>query len=205
MAFSDFKTLQILKKETGLSYQVQSLFPAPIQGLKPSEHLLFDLQEAKTYGLFSEKAKSEMLITPLLKEVRRKNSKYISFLSGVGFETNVEKLNGICDYIFSYVPRALEVTAPIFCIVEAKNRTVEEGFAQCAAEMYAAYLFNEQNNEKQNIIYGAVTNAYEWTFLKFENNLILIDEDRYALQNLEILLGIFQIIIDTYKPMKFNS
>ena len=199
MAYSDFKTLQILKKETGLSYQLQSLFPAPIQGLQASEHLLFDLQEAKTYSLLSEKAKSEMLITPLLKEVRRKNSKEISFLSGVSLDTNIEKLNGICDYIFSYVPRALELTAPIFCIVEAKNRTVEEGFAQCAAEMYASYLFNEQNNERQNIIYGAVTNAYEWAFLKFENNLILIDEDRYALQNLEILLGIFQLIIDTYK------
>ncbi len=199
MAYSDFKTLQMLKKEIGLSYQLQSLFPTPIQGLQPSEHLLFDLQEAKTYGLLSEKAKSEMLITPLLKEVRRKNSQSISFLSGVSLDTNIEKLNGICDYIFSYAPRVLELTAPIFCIVEAKNRTVEEGFAQCAAEMYASYIFNEQNNEKQAIIYGAVTNAYEWAFLKYENNLIFIDEDRYALQNVEILLGVFQLIIDTYK------
>jgi hypothetical protein len=52
MAYLDFKTLQMLKKETGLSYQLQSLFPAPIQGLQASEHLLFDLQEAKTYGFF---------------------------------------------------------------------------------------------------------------------------------------------------------
>jgi hypothetical protein len=199
MAYSDFKTLQMLKKEIGLSYQLQSLFPPPVQGLQPSEHLLFDLQEAKTYGLLSEKAKSEMLITPLLKEVRRKNSQSISFFSGVSLDTNIEKLNGICDYIFSYAPRVLELTTPIFCIVEAKNRTIEEGFAQCAAEMYASYVFNEQNNEKQAIIYGAVTNAYEWAFLKYENNLIFIDEDRYALQNVEILLGVFQLIIDTYK------
>lgn len=199
MAYSDFKTLQVFKKEIGISYKLQKLFPPVIQGFQPSEHLLFDLQEAKTYGLLSEKAKSEMLITPLLKEVRRKNSTQVSFLSGVNLETNIEKLNGFCDYIFSYVPRALELTSPIFCIVEAKNRTLEEGFAQCAAEMYASYLFNEQNNERQAIIYGAVTNAYEWVFLKFENNLILIDEDRYALQNVEILLGVFQLIIDTYK------
>jgi hypothetical protein len=199
MAYSDFKTLQMLKKEIGLSYQLQSLFPPPVQGLQPSEHLLFDLQEAKTYGLLSEKAKSEMLITPLLKEVRRKNSQSISFFSGVSLDTNIEKLNGICDYIFSYAPRVLELTTPIFCIVEAKNRTLEESFAQCAAEMYASYVFNEQNNEKQAIIYGAVTNAYEWAFLKYENNLIFIDEDRYALQNVEILLGVFQLIIDTYK------
>lgn len=199
MAYPDFKTLQSLKKEIGLSYQLQALFPRTIRGLQASEHLLFDLQEAKSYGLLSEKAKSEMLITPLLKEVRRKNSKYISFLSGVSMESPIEKLNGICDYIFSYVPIALELTAPIFCVVEAKNRTVEEGFAQCAAEMYAAYLFNEQNNEPQNVIYGAVTNAYEWVFLKFENNLILIDEERYTLQNLETLLGVFQFMIDSYQ------
>jgi len=198
MAYLDFKILQSLKKEIGLSYQLQSLFPYPIQTLQASEHLLFDLQEAKTYGLLSEKAKSEMLITPLLKEVRRKNSTKISFLSGVSLESPIEKLNGVCDYIFSAVPRALELTVPIFCLVEAKNRTVEEGFAQCAAEMYAAYLFNEQNKETQKVIYGAVTNAYEWVFLKFENNLILIDEDRYALQNVELLLGVFQYIIDCY-------
>jgi hypothetical protein len=74
---------------------------------------------------------------------------------------------------------------------------LEEGFAQCAAEMLGARLFNEQNQQILQTIYGTVTNGYEWCFLKLENNLVTVDEDRYALQQVEQLLGIFQLIINS--------
>jgi hypothetical protein len=45
--------------------------------------------------------------------------------------------------------------------METQNKTVEEGYAQCAAEMYAANVFNEQMDEPQKTIYGAVTNGYD--------------------------------------------
>ena len=67
--------------------------------------------------------------------------------------------------------------------------------AQCAAEMYASSLFNEQMGEPQTPIYGAVTNGFDWVFLKYENSRILIDMNRYYLGNLPQLLGVLDYII----------
>ncbi len=198
MNYSSITTLQKFKQAFGIGYDLTTLFKRPLQQVMPSGHLIFDLEEAKTYGLLSEKAKSEMIITPLLKEVRRNNTDRVNFLSGVALEISKPQLGGICDYVFSYVPKALELQAPIFCIVEAKNRTLEEGMGQCAAEMYASVVFNEEHGETFPYVYGAVTNAYDWVFLKLADNRLFIDQDRYGILNLPELLGVFQTIIDSY-------
>jgi hypothetical protein len=161
-----------------------------------SERLLEDLEEAKQMPLYTEKAKSELLITPILKELKRKN-KSIAIFSG--FSLNIEKepeLSGNPDFILSIKPNLVEIEAPIFCLMESKNKAPDEGFAQCAAEMYAAQLFNQENNEPFEVIYGAVTNAYEWVFLKLENKVIYIDTERYYLNDLPKLLGVLQWIIE---------
>jgi hypothetical protein len=64
--------------------------------------------------------------------------------------------------------------------------------------MYAARLFNEQKNEPYRIIYGAVTDGYEWVFLKLEENTLFIDKERYYLRNLSELLGVLKTIMDFY-------
>lgn len=84
-------------------------------------------------------------------------------------------------------------------MVESKNKAADDGLAQCAAEMYAASLFNRQTNEPYEIIYGAVTNAYDWVFLKLESDTVYIDTQRYYLNELPKLLGILQFIIDQIK------
>jgi hypothetical protein len=76
-----------------------------------------------------------------------------------------------------------------------KNKTVEEGYAQCAAEMYASSLFNEQMNEPLTTIYGTVTNGFDWVFLKYEHKSIEIDMNRYYLGNLPQLLSVIDHII----------
>lgn len=81
---------------------------------------------------------------------------------------------------------------------EAKNRSIEEGFAQCAAEMFAALLFNEQNKNETALMYGCVTNGYEWCFLKLENNKVSIDIKRFFLNDLAHILGVFQLIITRF-------
>jgi hypothetical protein len=59
-------------------------------------------------------------------------------------------------------------------------------------------LFNEQKNEPYKIIYGAVTDGYEWVFLRLEENMLLIDIERYTMQDLPRLLGALQTIADFY-------
>lgn len=169
MAYSDYTTLQKLNNELGIAHKRQKLFMT-IQPVLPSEKLLEDLQEAQNYySLTTEKAQSEFLITPILREVKRTHVNQVGVFSGVNLDLPTAGL----------------------------NRTLEEGFAQCAAEMYAAILFNEQDQQPTSFMYGCVTNGYEWCFLRLENKMIQIDAERFFLNDLKDILGIFQIIIDS--------
>jgi hypothetical protein len=62
--------------------------------------------------------------------------------------------------------------------------------------MYAASLFNEQQGNNIDSIYGIVTTGYDWLFLKLNNHILSVDSDRYFLNNLPELLGCWQNIID---------
>ncbi len=160
------------------------------------ERLLADLAEAKHYPLYTEKAKSEFVITPILKELKRKNPN-ISLFSG--FSLNIESEPDLCgspDFVLSAKANLVEIEAPIFCLVESKNKAPDEGFAQCAAEMYAARLFNQEMSEPYETIYGSVTNAFEWVFMKLEGDTIYVDKERYYLNELSKLLSVMQFIIN---------
>ena len=200
MAYSKFTSLVKFCNQYDLSQQTalrlfedKDLLPFEV-----SKRLVEDLEEAKKFPLTTEKAKSELIIMPILKELKRHNPQ-ITFFSG--FSLNIENeadLNGNPDFLLSSKPNLIEVEAPIFCLMESKNKTPDEGYAQCAAEMYAARLFNRQMGEPHEIIYGAVTNAFDWVFLKLENNTIFIDTERYFLNETPRLLAVMQSIVNHY-------
>ena len=168
--------------------------PTPVE---PSDWLKLTLQKNLRLPLSTEKAKSEFLIAPIVRELQRAHPE-ITFFSGVSFNIEGEKLlNGTPDFTISGKPRRADIESPMFCMVEAKNGVIEDGFAQCAAEMYAAHLFNEQHGEARRTIYGVVTNAFDWVFLTLENNIIYIDKTRYYLNELPRLLAILHGIIGT--------
>lgn len=198
MAYSDFTTLKKVKQILGLSHTLITLFEKPIPEVTPSDHLLFDIKEAEILVPATEKSKSELIISPVLKEVRRNNADKITYFSGFAFDVLPEKqLTGVCDFIFGHAPQTLEINTPVFCVIEAKNRTLEEGFGQCAAEMFAAKTYNAEEKQPTTTIYGAVTNGYDWAFLELaDDNLLRIDTDRYTILKLPQLLGVFQIMID---------
>ena len=194
MAYSDFSFTK-LKMKFGIDQESVYLFKQPITEVQPSSHLLDDLELGREMPLYSEKAKSELLIFPIIRELKRKN-KNISIFSG--YALNIEgyaDLSGVPDFIISANSNIVEPQNPIFCLMESKNKAPDEGFAQCAAEMYAARLFNQQMGESDVTIYGAVTNAFDWVFLKLEDNVIYVDINRYYLNELPKLLGILQFII----------
>lgn len=199
MAYSDF-TFSRLNLSYGIKQDSIDLFKnLDVLPIEPSATLIDALSEIPFIALNSEKAKSEVLIYPIIRELMRRN-RHISVFSGYAFNIKGQKgLNGSPDFLISAKPRSVEPQSPIFCLVETKNKSADEGFAQCAAEMYAARLFNQQTNEPYEIIYGAVTNAYDWVFLKLEGDTVYIDTKRYFLDNLPKLLGILQFIIDQIK------
>ena len=198
MAYTDY-TFTKLKRNFGIEQTEQHLFTTQkIEVRMPSQRLLDDIEEAENMPLMSEKAKSEAVMFPILKELKR-NNPHITIYSGYAFNIDVaHDLNGTPDFMISSKPKIVELQSPIFCLVESKNKTPDEGYAQCAAEMYAARVFNQQNNEPYETIYGAVTNAYEWVFLKLEGNMVLIDKKRYYLNELPKLLGVLQFITNQY-------
>lgn len=196
MAYSDFN-LTKLQRLYDVGYDRTELFVRPHRRETPSDLLRAELDDSKLFPLLSEKAKSEFLIAPILRELARRNAGQFTLFSGFSLDVD-EVLNGYCDYLLSRKPRSFEVSAPVFCLVEAKNRTVEEGFGQCAAEMLAAFRFNQLANEPLDTIWGAVTTGNDWAFLQLINNQILIDNERFVIEQLDELLGALQHIVDTY-------
>lgn len=203
MAYSDF-TLDQLERIFGVNEEQTHLFKeVNLPALIPSDRLLADVSEGQELPVFSEKAKSELLIMPVLREVRRQSGNVFNIFSGYQFEVDKERgLTGICDYLFTTHPRTNRIKSPVFCAVEAKSRSVEEGIAQAGAEMIAARLFNERENTPTPVIFGCFTNAYEWLFLKLDGDRLYTDSDRYFLDaiNLPRLLGVLLTITDFYNP-----
>ncbi|MEB3181964.1 MAG: hypothetical protein VKL59_23450 [Nostocaceae cyanobacterium] len=145
----------------------------------------------------SEKARSEMIIAPILIDVRRQFQEQINLFSGVDFSVDAERgLNGTCDFIISRSPEVLVITAPVIIIVEAKKENINSGLGQCIAEMVAARIFNERQENPIPIIHGVVTSGTNWRFLKLENQVVSIDLSEYYLRDIKKIMGIITSAID---------
>jgi hypothetical protein len=184
-------------RELGIEVVNGSLFTEIIP-IQPSDLLLQTLAFNKKLPSQSEKAKSELLITPVLNEVWQKNSKIFIYFSGYQFNVdNKRGLKGFCDYILSKKYNAVFIESPVCAMVEAKsNQDLLDAVPQCGAEMYAAQLFNQQQGNTIPTIYGIVTSGYDWQFLKLIESTLFVDSKRYFLNNLPELLGCWQKMID---------
>ncbi len=202
MAYKDF-TLKELEKKFGISSQVDKLFDlSDITPMSPSAWLSESLGYAQQLRLNTEKAKSEAIVMPILIELKKRNNNFFTIFSGNTLKVDKENgLNGECDFILSANAKAYIIDTPIISVVEAKNDNLTLGVGQCAAQMYASKLQNDEDGKPTDIIYGSVTNGRDWQFIKLENNQLLIDEKVYFIENLETILGIFQHIIDYYKSI----
>lgn len=139
----------------------------------------------------SDKARSELIISPILFELRKLLNKEISFFSGEEFDVDKNLgLTGICDFIVSLSPEQLFIEAPALVIIEAKKENFKDVLGQCIAQMVAAHKFNDKNDESISIVYGSVTNGNLWSFLKLEEDIVTIDFTEYSIFPVERLLGI---------------
>ena len=192
MAYSDF-TLNKFKKAFNLRIDEESDLFATVEAVQPSEYLTTTLDETVELALAinTEKARSEMIITPMLLEVRRKANYQISLFSGTDFNVDFEKgLNGYCDFILSRSKEQLTINAPVAIIVEAKNENIKAGLGQCGAAMLAAQLFNQQEENNIKTIYGAVTTGDIWKFMKLVDSDVFIDLSNYYIKEVDKIIGI---------------
>jgi hypothetical protein len=199
MVYSDF-SLKTVKEKFGLTLVEGGRFlpqipPATLTSPYLTDVLYESLPLAIAMG--SEKARSELLISPVLFELRRILDRQMSFFSGEDFTVDSEQgLSGVCDFLLSRSPEQLIIEAPAVVIVEAKKDNIKGGFGQCIAEMIAAQQFNASANKPLEAIYGTVTTGNIWTFLKLEQKTVTIDLTDHFLMPVENLLGILSWMLE---------
>ncbi|WP_016950197.1 hypothetical protein [Anabaena sp. PCC 7108] len=197
MAYGDFKLQEIVKKFSLTINEKTDLF-ADTPEIESSEVLAAVLKTTVPLALAinTEKARSEMIIAPILIEIKNKFSEKISLFSGVDFNVEPEQgLNGICDFLISKSSEQLFITTPVITIVEAKNENIKLGLGQCVAEMIAAQLFNQKEGNYIDSIYGVVTTGNMWKFLQLQEQLIYIDFSEYYIKDINKILGILSKFI----------
>ena len=199
MAYSNF-TLRQVEKDFHLQIEEKIDLYAHVQSIAPSDDLKRILTENIPLALAinTEKARSEFLIAPTLLELRRRSPIPISLFSGTEFSISPEQgLSGYCDYLISLSKQQLMISAPVIAIVEAKNEDIKSGLGQCIAEMVAAQLFNELENNDIETIYGIVTSGEIWKFLQISGKTVAIDLTDHYINNIDKIIGILLSFIST--------
>lgn len=192
MAYSEFALSQLVPK-FGLNLKESRSLFSEVTPVPPSELLrrLLDEQVPLAMDIHTEKARSELIVMPILVELRRRANGRIGLFSGVEFSVAPEQgLNGICDYLVSQAPEQLYIRAPVLTVVEAKNDNIKAGFGQCAAEMLAAQMYNQREGDRTGSVYGAVTTGTAWRFLKLSGVELSIDRPEYHIEQVDHILGI---------------
>lgn len=197
MAYNNF-SLQSVKHQFELNLLdspfCESLPPASPQ---PEFLIIFGQWLPLAQRAKSEKAKSELLISPILTEIRRMARDRIQLFSGEEFDVDRERgLNGFCDFLLSRSSTAYVVEAPVVMLVEAKRGELDAGLGQCVAEMVAAQIFNANEKKSISAIYGCVTSGKLWQFLKLEGKDVTIDANEYPVTPVERILGILKWMVD---------
>ncbi len=198
MPYSQFRLEQI-KSEFGITLSEQFGLFAEITEATYSPFLSETLEYNIPLALAinSEKSRSEMIVTPILIELRKQFDNRIGLFSGKDFTVDSPRgLNGFCDFLISKSPEQLIIEAPVIALVEAKNDNIESGLAQCMAETIAAQLFNQQKGNEIKKVYGVVTTGSLWKFMQLEDQTISIDLNEYFVGNLGKIIGILRSFIE---------
>ncbi len=191
MLYSQF-TLSKVKEDFHLTMvEGKRFLPPSIEPISPTLRLQTILEELPwAIAVDTEKARSEVVINPVLLEVRRILNQQISVFSGEEFNVDAEAgLNSVCDFLISRSPEQLTVEAPAIVIVEAKKSDIKSGIGQCIAEMVAAQRFNAAKGKPVTSTYGVITSGTLWRFLKLEEQTVSIDLFDYSLPPAEQILG----------------
>src|SRR3954468_7784639 len=133
MAYSDFtlrealdRLVLVLRDHPDLFGDIPEVEPGPLLRALLPEFLPLAL------AINTEKARSELVIAPLLAALRAQLGHRFSFFSGLDFTGDVERgLAGCCDFILSSSQQLQFLRSPVAAIAEAKNENLESGLGQC--------------------------------------------------------------------------
>lgn len=192
MAFSDFKTIADVQKRYKIKYAQASFMVG--EELSPSESFLKDLEFSKeNIDIFaSEASRSEIIISPLLREIYKNHYRGYSFWiqKSIAYD---DALSGTPDYIFSKKSE-LGITVlekPIVIVVEAKKNDFDQGWGQCLAELVASQKINDN---PQKTVYGIVTDGNLWQFGKLVVDVFTKNLENFTIDKLPRLYGALEYL-----------
>ncbi|MFM2433153.1 MAG: hypothetical protein RLZZ511_4367 [Cyanobacteriota bacterium] len=197
MAYSDFSLESVIRQFKLM--ESETLIFEPVVPIEPSHWLAETLSITQKFGLKAgtEKARSEFVVAPILAELERRNPNQIAIFSGKSLDVNrAAGLNGECDFIISKGEMSRILQAPILAVVEAKKQDIDLGLGQCVAQVIGAQLFNQQQQQDIETVYGCVTTGDRWQFLRLQQQHLVLDNREYSLtRELPLILGILQSIV----------
>jgi len=202
MSFSQFKNIAEVQKEYKIKYE-EGIFISTLDIVVPQafiEEFRFNKENIDIFS--SEASRSELIISPLLREIYKRHSKNYSFWIQKPISFN-EVLSGTPDYIFSK-RSALGKTVletPIVIVVEAKKNDFEQGWGQCLAELVASQKIN---NNETNSVYGVVTDGNLWQFGRLQEHLFTKNEKNYTIDNMQELFGALEHLATLVEQEKWN-
>ncbi len=194
MAYSDF-TLADLRQRFGLTVTEGGDLFAAVPEVELPAGLADNLARylPLALNLNTEKARSELLIAPVLVELKLRYPDQLSVFSGIDFTVDAAAgLSGRCDYILARSPQQLALTAPACVLVEAKSENIVGGIPQCLAEMVAAQRFNQAEESGVGPVYGAVTTGVLWRFLMLDGSRARVDGVEYPIQAPRRVFGVLR-------------
>jgi hypothetical protein len=194
MPYNDF-SLETVTSILGISVGPADLFPK-LEAAPVPAWLRESLERGMRQVLLSEKARSEFIVVPILLACQEMSAGAVAIYSGQRLDVDPERgLVGECDFILSAAPPVPALRAPLVTIVEAKRNEVESGVWQCIGQMAGAREFNQRAGTGPSTVYGCVTNAEAWQFLRLSGSTAEIDRRRYYIDNVGGILAVFRAIV----------
>jgi hypothetical protein len=188
-----------IKRRFNLNEVQKDLFEG-VTPIEPSDWLKETMEITADLPIKTEKARTEFILMPILLELRKRTDRMFTIYSGEYF--NVEPREGLAgpsDIILSMGAESYSISSPVMSIVQAYKNNLDLGLGKCVAQMIAADIFNEREDNQITTIYGCVTTGEQWLFLRLEGDTIQIHPHRFFLNELTDIIGMFQSMLNNCK------
>ncbi len=202
MAFADF-TLEsaVARFKLTLPPRADLFAGIPTLEIPPVLREILDRWAPQALEVNTEKARSELIIAPILMEAMNLAGKDMGVYSGVSLDVDRDRgLYGRCDYLIGRRSGPFLLGSPLLAVVEAKNEDIPGNLGQCVAEMVAVQVVNERKGHPIPVVHGTVTTGTDWLVLQLAGNAVTFDLRERFLDDVGLILGYLAAIAQPGPP-----
>jgi hypothetical protein len=199
MAFADFN-LELATERFGLSLPPRADLFARVGAMEipPVLQAVLERWAPQALEVNTEKARSELIIAPILMEAMHLAGSDLGVYSGVSLDVDREGgLSGRYHFLLGRRSGPFLLGSPLMAVVQAENADIPGNLGQCVAEMVAVRIPNERKGHPIPSVHGSVTTGTRWLFLQLEGNAVTFDLRERFLDDAGRILGYLAAIGST--------